>query len=163
MRILYPEDRDLPPADRYLKRIDALFERAQPDATESPYDPGDIVSLVFSHQTEAQRAKTLHLTDLILERRQLADRHLADIQWRLDESLRRKPLRLRGPGSPYDDGKLTEVEKQILDLERQKRDVEAALWRDLLELRKSVVDERREYRAAAKRRAYFTEGLHADG
>ena len=116
---------------------------------------------MFNNQAATHAASSLHLADLIVERRKQADKHLADIQWRLDEVMARKPLRLGGIGS-FDDLKLTDVEKQILDLERQKRDVEVALWRDVLELRKTLVTERREYRETRNRMAYLAGGSNGD-
>ena len=153
IRIVYPEGYDLAPHERYLKQVDKIFEQAQ-----SQYrHPGslDLVSLVFNNQAAIHAVSSSHLADLIIERRNKAEKHLGDIQWRLNEVLTRKPLRFKGIASPADEEKITDVEKQILDLEKQKREIQLGLWRDLLDLRKDLVTERREYRDTRNRMAYL--------
>lgn len=142
------------PADRYLRKIDeSLHDAHRP----IPYGGSDdIVSLVFANQSLKHELTSRQLAEVIEERRALNEKHLRDVKWRLHELLKRKPLRPRGPGF-YDDHSLTEVERQILDLEKQNRALELTLWRDTHELRASLVEERRE-RHATNRRLDFLGG-----
>ena len=94
---------------------------------------------------------------LIQERRALNEKHLAKVQWRLNEMLGRKPLRIPERASS-DDFSLTEVERQILELEKQKRLLELNLRRNTHELRVSLMDERKEQEAMRRRLGYFAGG-----
>ena len=51
-----------------------------------------------------------------------------------------------------------DVEKEILDLERQKRALEVTPWRDIQELRVAVADERREQHATRRRIDFLAGG-----
>ena len=143
------------PADRYLRRVDESLRDAH---RPLPYrNPDDIVSLVFANQSLKHDLTSRQLAEVIEERRALNETHLRDVKWRLDELLDRKPLRRRGPGF-HDDHSLTEVERQILDLEKQKRALALTLWRDTHELRASLVEERRERYATNRRIEYLGGG-----
>lgn len=150
-----PKD-DRSPAERYLASVDRSLRDAQ---YRWPYaGRNDVVSLVFGNQAVSSDVKSRHLAGIIEERRNLLQRHLYDIKWRLDEMLERRPLRRMGIGF-YDDASLTEVEKQILSLELQKRELELALWRDTHELRTSLVTGRQEHVATQRRIGYLAGGL----
>ena len=59
-----------------------------------------------------------------------------------------------------DDGELNDVERGILDLEKQKRFLELALWRDTQELRTALVDARREGALTRRRVTYLGGGSY---
>jgi len=157
-RIIYPEGSKLTPQQRELQSVDTLLEQVQPRMSVSNYAMDDILSRVFANQVAEHAGRSSNLAHLIAHRYTLAQKHLSDIQCRLDEMLDRKPLRLEGLGF-YDDHRLTEVEKQILDLERQQRAIQTHLWRDVLDLRKELLDERREYRATQNRMNFLGGGI----
>lgn len=150
-----PKD-DRSPAERYLNRVDQYLQEAQYRLPHAIKD--DVVSLVFGSQAVSSDVASRHLANIIEERRTLLQRHVCDIKWRLDELLERKPFRRKGLGS-YDDYTLTDVEKQILALELQKRELELALWRDTHELRTSLVTGRQEHVATQRRIGYLAGGL----
>lgn len=143
------------PTDRYINGVDQTLRDARSYASFG--HPNDVVSVVFGNQGMASEITSRQLAHVIEERRALKQRHLNDIQWRLNELLERKPLRRQGLGF-YDDASLSEVERQILRLELEKREVELALWRDTHELRSSLVDERRDREATRRRIGYFAAG-----
>lgn len=156
-----PRDKNDP--QLYLGQMDQLLYEAQSKAMAGWPTPGrystDLVSMVFSNQTVAHEIGSRHLADLIAERRQLADKHLRDLQWRLDALLERRPLRAPHLSmSPQQEKLGNELERQILDLERQKRDVQITLWRDTLELRRALLTERQENAETQKRMAYLAPG-----
>ncbi len=162
-RVIYSEDYSKPPAERYLGKIDTELRQTQ-QAVAGNAAATDLVSLVFTNQALTHAFKSKHMAQLLTERKTLAQKHLADVQWRLEELLEKRPLRLPysaiGSGTSRDRTE-QEVQRQILDLERQKRDIELMLWRDTLELRREVVDERREYKATRDRISFLTGGDHA--
>ena len=56
---------------------------------------------------------------------------------------------------------VSEVERQILNLEWQKRALELALWKDTHELRSNLVEERREQDSTRRRIDYLVGGEYA--
>jgi len=172
-QIIYPRDCANSSAERYLQELDVSLESGQSKLV--PEITGDIVSLVFANQLLSRQSTSYQLASLIHERRGLAQKHLSDLQWRLDALLARRPLRRGYGGIPAQQEKLSsDLERQILDLERQKREVQLNLWRDTLELRQSVVSERQEYGETRRRMHYLAgnvstretrnnEGVVADG
>lgn len=150
------EERDYrSPADRYLDQIDASMREARGRVLTGGAD--DVVSLVFGNQATAAELTSRQLANLIEERRAITQRHLRDVDARLDELRERKPFRRQGPFFP-DDASLTEVERQILNLELQRRAAELDLFRDTHELRSTLVDARREQDAVGRRMRYLTGG-----
>ena len=91
----------------------------------------------------------------------MAERHLEDIRFRLQEMQSAKPIRV-----PYANNaqqvaqRWNQVQRQIQDLERQKHDLELTLWRDTLELRTKLLDERREYQGTQRRMSFLTGGSY---
>jgi hypothetical protein len=151
-KIIEDPEEKLSPVDRYLSRIDQALSQARPQSAGG--DLSDPVAWVFADQIMTHEVSTRQLAHLIEERRALNQRHLADVQWRLDELMERKPLRRRD-GFTIDDGELNDVERGILDLEKQKRALEMALWRDTQELRAALVNERREADSTRRRVRYL--------
>lgn len=158
-RIIYPEDRDLSETQRYLGHVDKAITTHTHSGTDNG-SPQNLVSWVFRNQTAQRAIRSYQLASILSERRELARRQLRDLKWRLNELQDRKPLRLKGPAFE-DDFKLTDVEKQILDLEKQQRSLELELWRDSLDPRQRLVEERREYQATRSRIGYLTGGFDA--
>jgi hypothetical protein len=155
-RIIEEKD-DRSPTQRYLDGVDSAMREAR---THLPYAGAkDVVALVFGNQAFTHELSSRHLASLVQERRALTERHLRDVQWRLDELLERKPLRLRGPGF-QDDATLTDVEREILNLEWQKRALEKDLWKDTQELRTNLVTERREQETTRRRISYLAGGSY---
>lgn len=168
IRIIYSEsDRPMTP-ERYLSRLDQpsappADEPSSESNSEHQYRYGyqapgaDFASSVMGHRLREQRAELLQTAGILLERQAMSARHLRDIRHERYRLMERKPLRRRGIGF-YDDHKLTEIEKIILDLQRQERAVEAKLWSDALELRQTLVGGRREYRSLRDRLGYLDTG-----
>ena len=158
MRIIYPEGYGKDPVDQYLERLDETLGHADRYAQA---DPADLVSLVFANRASQHELTSRQAASLIHERAQLAQRHLADIQRRLDELAERRPLRRAYGAVGFRDRIEAELERQILDLEKQRRDVQITLWRDTLDLRKDLVTERGEYQATRRRMDFLGGGTNA--
>ncbi len=159
-RIVYPEGHDLPPVKRYLQRVDKAMDEIYPQGAYRGGD-NDLVDLVFQNQARTHALSSHQLATLIVERYGLAEKHLADIHWRLNELLAQRPIRVKY-ARIQDDRQQRDNQRQILDLEKQKRDVQLTLWRDLTDLRRELGDERREYRATKDRMTYLTGGAYGD-
>ena len=135
------------PADRYLKEVDKLLER-----TLRPYtgSSDDLVSVVFANQAAKHQLSSYQLAGLIQERREMAGRHKKDIGSRLMDMFEARSItRMLNPA---DGGRrVSGIERQIVDLERQEHDVELGLWKDTLELRSTLLNERGDYQATRRR------------
>ncbi|MCC6360670.1 MAG: hypothetical protein IT450_18170 [Phycisphaerales bacterium] len=154
IRVIYSEP-PKSPAARYLESLDQAIAVTQP-ASRSEF-LGNIAATVLGNQQAQQEAKAHHLAGLIEERIALGRRQMDDIHAEIDELRTRIPLRPRCPGS-YPDGSLTEAERRIQDLERQKRALELTLWRDTVELRTGVLTERIEQHAMERRLSLLSGG-----
>ena len=141
------------PAAAYLKRVDHMLENIrQPHETEA----FDIPSTVFANQTAEHALNSYHLAGLIQHRREMAEKHLSDIKFRLNDFLDERSI-TKMLNLPIDGKKLTHIERQILDLEKQQRDIQTRLWKDTLDLQSTLLQERSEYQAT-KRRSRFLGG-----
>jgi len=139
------------PAAVYLAQMDAFLARLTPSSSESQ----DPVDLVFSQQAGRHDLQLHHLADLTSQRRRLAEIHRFNLRFRLDDLIAaRSTVKML---DPMDRGRrLGTIEKQILDLDRQQRDLEIGLWKDTLELQEKLLDARREYHAVGRRQAWLT-------
>ena len=150
-------------SDTYLEQLDEMFSAAEESAGYTPYSASsDLVSLVFSGQRASSAVTSQQLSDLVLERRTLNERHLKDVEKRLEEAIAKRPLPIKYPADPQGHAQQwNQAQKLVLDLERQQRDLQVTLWRDLLDLRKALLEERREHRAL-NRRMQFLGGGYGD-
>ena len=144
-------------AERYLKHMDDLMNQAQPAYTSQPFD---LVSAVFGNQAAKHRLTSNHLAELIQERAALASHHKGEIRSRLTElsgalSIARM-LKL-----PDSDRRINNVERMIVDLEKQERDTELNLWKDTLELRTNLLEARTQYHATSRRMNFLAGGAYA--
>ena len=141
------------PAADYLQRVDRMLEDIR-----QPYDRQtfDIPSAVFANQAAEHALSSYHLASLIQQRRAMADKHLADIKFRLDDLLEDRSI-TKMLHFPVDGKKMVDIERQILDLEKQQRDIQSRLWKDTLDLQTELLQERSEY-LATKRRSRFLGG-----
>lgn len=145
---LYPQQASFSnSAEHYLKHIDELMNQTQATYASQPFD---LVSAVFANQAAKHQMTSYQLVWLIYERKVLAERHKRDIQHRLGEMFEARSITKML--NPADDGRrLNTVERQIIDLERQEHDAELGLWKDTLELRTQLLEERTEYQATRRR------------
>ena len=140
--------------DNYLREVDKLLEK-----TQQPYsgNSDDLVSVVFANQAAKHHISSYQLAWLIQERKVLAERHKRDLQHRLGEMFEARSITKML--NPADGGKrLGAVERSILDLERQEHEVELGLWKDTLELRSQLLEERTEYQATRRRISLLSGG-----
>ncbi len=149
VRIIYPEVSD--PGERCVAEADELLR----PKTET--DAGDIAALVLGAQATERSASSKNLSRLISERITLADRHAKEIKWRLDDLRTRIPQLGYGVAS---DGSLSDTERQALDLEKQKREVQSKLWNDVVQLKRDLFTERSEYQGTMRRFSFLSGGSY---
>lgn len=159
IRIIEPELEKTGPVERYLSAMDSSISAAHPAPL---YDGlGGIAATVLGNQQAQHETKTRQLAGLIYERLALNKRQMQDVDDSIEQLRRLAPMRPRGPGH-YVDGTLNEVERRILDLEKQKRALELTVWRDTVELRTDVLTERVEQHAMRRRLSLLTGGPYGD-
>lgn len=152
-RVLPPKWRILPSAEA-IPDFDAFDHARDAHASgpstslDSPAVP-DLLSLILGRQANEHADTAATLSRLILKRRDLTRKQIDDIQWRIDDLMSRRPIH------PLPEGKIAEAEKMIIDLERQKQQAEVNEWRDLLEIRRALLEERRAYDGASARWRYL--------
>jgi len=123
-----------------------------------PYDlqTFDIPSAVFANQAAEHALSSYHLADVIQQRREMAKSHMADIKFRLNDLIEERSITKMLNLAP-DARKLGNIERNILDLEKQQRDIQSTLWKDTLDLQSTLLQERSEY-LATRRRSRFLGG-----
>lgn len=155
----YRQPKSNDPTEQYLHYVDEILQRSQPAAAENTFN---LVSLVFANQTAQHSLSSGQFAHLIQERRRLAEIHKANIKFRLDDLISAKSIAKMF--DPQGEGKrLTNVERQILDLDKQERDIQTSLWKDTLELRTKLLEERSLYHATARRIQMLRGGAYGAG
>ena len=141
------------PAADYLQRVDQMIEDIR-----QPYDQQtfDIPSAVFANQAAEHALSSYHLADVIQQRREMAKKHMADIKFRLNDLIEERSIS-KMINASTNTRKAINIERQILDLEKQQRDIQNRLWKDTLDLQGNLLQERSEY-LATKRRSRFLGG-----
>ena len=148
-----------PPSGRGRKfTLDAALLQ---EALRAYAAPGDstLVAQVFGSQTRQQNISLRHLANILYERASLnrgriedLDRRLTDCQDRLSVSKMLFPL---------DGGKSQQnLERLLLDLEKQRHEEELAFWKDSAEIRQQLFENAAVYNAL-KRRAGMFYGMEA--
>jgi hypothetical protein len=153
--LIYEDNSRYGRLNRYLDDMDRMMDWPESKAPAAD----DIASLVFTQQSRTKEQKSRHLASLIQERHDLAQKHLDDINFRIEELREQRPF--RGTGMAWmPDGSLTDVDKALSNLEHEAREIQTMLWRDLSELRCDCLDERQEYKSVTRRMDFLTGGLH---
>ena len=144
----------------YLEQVDSEIDQVY--GSSSQRYGADLVSTVFGNQASEHQLKSRQLASLIEERREIAERQLLDVKDSLVELNEQKPLPLRYPINPQQTHqRWNQVQRQIIDLEKQKHNIEQMLWRDTLDLRQAVLNERQEYQSTKRRVAFLAGGDYA--
>jgi hypothetical protein len=106
---------------------------------------------VFGSQARQQKIGLGHLANVLHERAALHQRHLRDIDWRLDECKDR--LSVLKMQFPLEGGRPQQhLEKLILELERQWHEEEISFWKDTAEIRQQLFDSAAIYSATRRRK-----------
>jgi len=145
----------------------AYFERLKPDAAllkealTSYATPATstVAEQVFGNQARQEKIGLKHLANILYERAVLHRKHLKDIDRRLMES--QEKLSIIKMHFPVDGGRSQQnLERLIIELEKQKRDEDINFWKDTLDIRQKLIEQAAEYSATKRRKdmLYSVEG-----
>jgi len=105
---------------------------------------------VFGSQAQRERLSLQQLTQLLYERALIHTRHLRDIQHRHMDCQERLSIARILTKDPDSRGQAN-LERLLVQLEKDSRDEESAFWKDTSSLRKEVLEKAGEYKAARNR------------
>jgi len=115
---------------------------------------------IFGNQARQQRISLRHLANILYERALLHKNHLKDIDGRLMDCHER--LSILKMHFPLDMEKSQQnLEKLIIELEKQRRDEELAFWKDSTEVRQQLFENAATY-SATRRREDILCGVEAE-
>ena len=137
----------------------SYFEKFKLDAVLlkealSPYAgprEATLAERVFGSQARQQRIGLKHLANVLYERALLDKKRLRDIDHRLTDFLDR--LSVLKMHFPLGDGRpQQQLEKLIIELERQRHEEEISFWKDSAEIRQQLFDGAATYGSAQRRK-----------
>jgi len=106
---------------------------------------------VFGSQVRQQRISLTHIANVLYERALLHDKRLRDIEHRLTDLLDR--LSVLKMHFPVDGGRSQQqLEKLIIELERQRHEEQTSFWKDNTEIRHQLFEGASEYGSAKRRK-----------
>jgi len=106
---------------------------------------------VFGSQARQQRIGLRHLANILYERTLLHDKRLRDIEHRLTELLDR--LSVLKMHFQIDGGRSRQqLEKLVIELERQRHEEQTSFWKDSTEIRRQLFEGASEYGSANRRK-----------
>ncbi len=128
---------------------DALLKEAL--STYTGPQEATLAERVFGSQARQQRIGLRHLADVLYERALLHNKRLRDIDHRLTDFLDR--LSVLKMHFPLGEGRSQQqLEKLIIELERQRDDEEVSFWKDSAEIRQQLLEGAAAYGAATRRK-----------
>jgi len=110
-----------------------------------------IAEQIFGNQLRQQKISLKHLTNILYERALLHRNHLKDIDRRLMQCQER--LSIIRMHFPVDGGRSQQnLERLIIELEKQRRDEDINFWKDTLDIRQKLLEQATEYSATRRRK-----------
>jgi len=135
------------------------FERLKPDATllkealtsyPSP-KTSTVTEQVFGNQARQERIELKHLVNILYERALLHKNHLKDIDRRLMDC--QEKLSILKMHFALDGGRSQQnLERLVIELEKQRHDEEINFWKDSTEVRQKLFEDASEYGATRRRK-----------
>jgi hypothetical protein len=139
--------------------ITGYFDRLKPDfallkEALTSYPSQEIPTVaeqVFGNQARQQKISLKHLVNILYERAILHKSHLKDIDRRLMDC--QEKLSIIKMHFPVDGGRSQQnLEKLIIDLEKQRHDEELNFWKDTTEVREKLFEQANVYSATKHRK-----------
>jgi len=149
------------PSNGYFKTFvpDAALLRQTLTMYAKP-EAQSVAEQVFGSQARQERIGLKHLSNILYERALLHKNHVKDIDHRLMQS--QEKLSILKMHFPVDGGRTQQnLERLLLDLEKQRRDEELNFWKDSTEIRQKLFDGAIAY-SATKRRQEQLSGLEGE-
>lgn len=150
------------PGNNYFEKfkLDAALLKEALSPSAGPSDT-TLAEQVFGGQARQQKIGLGHLANVLYERAVLHKKHLRDIDHRLTQCLDR--LSVLKMHFPLDGGRSQQqLEKLVIELERQRHDEEIAFWKDSADIRQQLFENAATYGAARRRKdmLYDVEAEH---
>lgn len=134
----------------------------QPEQSqEKAYKPGNIVDEIFEDKVQGLKATIDSILAQIEERKTLRVKNFRSIlrgECKCDTEFLQLEDRLRfscAAGPEADKAKAT-IQKGLFDLERERRFEDVSCWRDLVFLRKELINALREYQTAQRKQSMLS-------
>ncbi|MHC4333328.1 MAG: hypothetical protein ACYSUV_06190 [Planctomycetota bacterium] len=125
----------------------------------SPLEKSTIYTLadqVFGNQKTQEYVGLKHLAHLFYERCRLHKQHIKDIE-HSHIKIQEKKFGVEINNIPENARRLSNLETQLLQLEKEKREEELAFWKDTVELREKLFEGAATYRDANHRYSIFSD------
>jgi hypothetical protein len=140
------------PATGYFDRLKPDFALLKEALASYPnIETFTVAEQVFGNQARQQKISLKHLVNILYERAVLHRSHLKDIDRRLMDCQER--LSIVKMHFPVDGGRSQQnLEKLIIDLEKQRHDEELNFWKDTTEVREKLFEQANVYSATKRRK-----------
>jgi hypothetical protein len=140
------------PATGYFDRLKPDFALLKEALASYPnIETFTVAEQVFGNQARQQKISLKHLVNILYERAVLHRSHLKDIDRRLMDCQER--LSIVKMHFPVDGGRSQQnLEKLIIDLEKQRHDEELNFWKDTTEVREKLFEQANVYGATKRRK-----------
>ena len=119
-------------------------------ARPTPAPDEDLAARVFGNQLRLKKISVQHLANLLTERARLYAKHVAEIKSKhiqIQEEVFREKLMSPQPASR----RQVALEGLLVQLEKEKRNVESDFWADTRDIRETLFENAGEYQAASHR------------
>ena len=153
------------PKSSYFNKlsIDAqLLQKALKPKTD--YQAKTLSERIFGTEIKKQQTGLSHLSNLFYERCRLHKNHLTELNSRHMEA-QEKLFGAQINHTPDRAKRLSNLEGQLAQLEKERRDEELGFWKDTVELRQQLFENAGEYTAAKQRDLIFADvetGYHGN-
>jgi hypothetical protein len=131
-----------------------MLEKNVKDHIQKSYE--SVAEQVFGSELKKQYTHLKHAANLLIERSQLHKRHLKEIDKRHIEA-QEKLFGVQINHAPDKVRRLSNLEGQLAQLEKERRDEELAFWKDTVDLRQQLFESGWNYRDALQRTQVFSE------
>ena len=147
--ISLPSDWNFKTLQMDVDLLEKNFKSGQEDSYES------VAEQIFGTESKKQYVNLKHAANVLMERSQLHKRHLKEIDKRHIEA-QEKMFGAKINHSPESAKRLSNLEGQLSQLEKERRDEELAFWKDTVELREKLFENGWNYRDALQRSQIFS-------
>ena len=137
-----------------LSRDAQLLQKAL--KPEADYRARSVSQKIFSSEVKKQRTSLDHISNIFYERCRLHKTHLSEINSRHMDA-QEKLFGVKINNFPDKAKRLSNLEGQLAQLEKERRDEEIAFWKDTAELREHLFENAGEYSAARQREKTFAD------
>jgi hypothetical protein len=145
------------PENEYFNKFkpdaDLLQEALSPLKKSLDYSVAD---QVFGNQKQLEYLSLKHLSNLFYERCRLHSQHIKDIEHRHIQ-IQEKKFGVEINHTPENAKRLSNLEGQLLQLEKEQRDEELTFWKDTSELREKMFEKAALYKTAKQRYSIFSD------